>query len=82
MQDLLKNAPPHHFANVAGLIKVNVCTLTGQLSCSSCPTKTEYFTPGTEPKTACSPEQIQQLLEEKAKKDQEGRDQILTGVSI
>ena len=82
MQVLLKNAPPHHFANVAGLIKVNVCTLTGQLSCSSCPTKTEYFTPGTEPKTACSPEQIQQLLEEKAKKDQEGRDQILTGVSI
>ncbi len=79
---LLKDQPPHQFADASGLIKVNVCTLTGQLSCSGCPTKTEYFVPGTEPKTACSPEAIQKLLEEKAKKEQEERDRLLNGASI
>jgi len=78
---LLKDQPPHKFSPPQDLIKANICTLTGQLNCEGCPSKTEYFIPGTEPQLHCKPEFIQQLLEEKAKKDQEQRDQILTGAS-
>lgn len=75
---LLKDQPEHKFSKPENLIEVQVCTLTGQLACSGCPTKTEYFLPGSEPKIACKPEYIQQLLEQK---NQEERDKILTGTS-
>jgi len=76
---LLKDRPEHKFPKPENLIEVQVCTLTGQLACSGCPTRTEYFLPGTEPKIACKPEYIQQLIEQK--KQQEERDKILTGTS-
>lgn len=79
--EILKNQPPHKFAPVANLIKANICQITGTLTCEGCPTKEEYFVPGTEPKTYCNPEQIKTILEEKAKKDQEERDKLLTGAS-
>jgi membrane carboxypeptidase/penicillin-binding protein len=78
---LLENQPPHQFAPLENLIQVNICILTGQLACSGCPSKTEYFVPGTEPKTACSSESIQKLLEEKNRQEQEERDKILTGAT-
>ncbi|MCX6816670.1 MAG: transglycosylase domain-containing protein [Candidatus Beckwithbacteria bacterium] len=78
---ILQNQPAHQFTPPANLIKANICTITGQLTCEGCPTKTEYFIPGTEPKQACSPDQIKIILEEKAKKDQEERDKLLTGAS-
>ena len=71
---LLKDQPSHQFSPPKNLIKVQICTLTGQLSCQGCPTKTEYFLPNTEPKTHCSSKQIQQILEK-------NKDKILTGIS-
>src|SRR5581483_11800036 len=38
------------------VVAVPVCSINGLLSCGGCPTKTEYFIPGTEPKVACRPE--------------------------
>ncbi|MFH0943274.1 MAG: transglycosylase domain-containing protein [Candidatus Beckwithbacteria bacterium] len=78
---LLNDQPPHVFTPPTDLIKVNICSITGQLSCEGCPSKLEYFIPGTEPKQACSAEQIKAIQEEKAKKDQEERDKILTGAT-
>ncbi|MDZ7586297.1 MAG: hypothetical protein U0946_00965, partial [Patescibacteria group bacterium] len=63
-------------------VKIDICAFTGQLSCDGCPSKAEYFVSGTEPKQHCSSEQIKSMLEEKAKKDQEERDKILTGASL
>ncbi len=74
---ILANEPDQNFTEPQDLIKVKICTLTGQLSCSGCPSREELFLPGTEPKTACTPEQIDQLKQ----KQQEERDKILTGTS-
>ena len=79
---LLQDQPTQTFTPPANVVKVDICTLTGQLTCNDCPTIPEYFISGTEPKTHCSPEQIKTMLEDKAKKDQEERDKILTGTSI
>ena len=78
---LLKTTPSPGFAAPTGLIQATICTITGQLACEGCPSKTEYFIPGTEPKMACSKDAIKKLLEDKAKKDQEERDKLLQGVS-
>lgn len=79
---LLKTSPTLGFTSPAELLRVNICTLTGELACSACSNKTEYFVPGTEPKTACSNENIAKIILEKAQKDQESRDQILNGENI
>lgn len=79
--EILKDQSPHKFMPVSNLIKASICQITGTLTCEGCPTKEEYFVPGTEPKTYCNPEQIKTILEEKAKKDQEERDKLLTGAS-
>ena len=81
MVELLKNQPSHQFTPPPSLKKIPICTLTGQLACEGCPTVNEYFIPGTEPQTHCSSEQILQLLEAKAQKEQQQRDKILTGIS-
>jgi len=79
---LLKDQSSHQFTPPDNLIKANICTITGQLTCEGCPTKTEYFIPGTEPKIHCKPEYIQELIEKKKQEDeQKQRDQILTGTS-
>ncbi len=46
----------------SGLVRVPICTLTGTLSCEGCPTKFEYYKKGTEPKTACDPAKIKEIL--------------------
>ncbi|MBU1322812.1 PBP1A family penicillin-binding protein [Patescibacteria group bacterium] len=78
---LLQDQPAQAFTPPGNIVKINVCTLTGQLACDNCPAKAEYFVSGTEPKQHCSPEQIKTMLEDKAKKDQEERDKILTGAT-
>jgi len=45
------------------LVKVSICTITGTLTCSGCPTKTDYYVKGTEPRTACNPEEIARILQ-------------------
>jgi membrane carboxypeptidase/penicillin-binding protein len=44
------------------LIRVSICTLTGTLPCEGCPTRYEYFKKGNEPKTACDPVKIKEIL--------------------
>jgi membrane carboxypeptidase/penicillin-binding protein PbpC len=78
MLQLLKDQPEHKFRRPEGLLELSICPITGQLACNQCPPRLELFLPGTEPKIACKPEYIQQLLEQQEK----SRDQILTGTSI
>jgi 1A family penicillin-binding protein len=56
------------------LIKVSVCTLTGNLTCKECPfVREEYFIKGKEPKFSCSATQINAILnkdKKEEKKDQ------------
>ena len=80
MTEILKTTPSAGFASPANLVKVNICTITGQLACEGCPGRSEYFIPGTEPRLACTKEAIEKLLEDKAKKDQQERDKLLQGI--
>ena len=75
MTDLLKDQQ-HSFAKPQDLLAVEVCVVNGLLPCKGCPNKTEYFVPGTEPKTHCSTEQMKKAKEEKEKKE---KDKILEG---
>jgi 1A family penicillin-binding protein len=49
-----------------GLDKLTVCSLTGSLPCSGCPTRTEWFLTENKPAKACVPEQITKKLQEKS----------------
>ena len=80
MTEILKTTPSAGFASPANLVKVNICTITGQLACEGCPGRSEYFIPGTEPRLACTKEAIEKLLEDKAKKDQKERYKLLQGI--
>lgn len=76
MSQLLKDKPNEPFPKPEGITEVSVCLLTGTLSCEGCPnTKTEYFLSGTEPKAHCDPEKIKQILEEKARLEEEQKKQ-------
>jgi membrane carboxypeptidase/penicillin-binding protein len=55
-QEIKKETTP------SDLIKISICTLTGTLPCEGCPTKYEYFKKGSEPKTACDPAKIKEIL--------------------
>jgi 1A family penicillin-binding protein len=82
MDSLLKGRSVAGFAIPADLVSLKICTITGELACGSCPSRTEYFLPGTEPKRSCSDESIKRLVEERRKKDEKERDTILNGISI
>ena len=56
------NPKPQETKTPDGLIKVGICSLTGSLPCEGCPTKYEYFVKGTEPKKACDPIKIKEIL--------------------
>lgn len=74
MKSLLKNKENEPFPKPKDLIKVEICAINGLLPCEGCPTRTEYFLPGTEPKVHCNSEEM--------KKSQEGpQDRILEGIS-
>lgn len=81
MSSLLATSPSPGFPPPTNLIKVNICTITGQLTCEGCPSRSEYFLPGTEPKIACTKEAIQKIQEDKAQKEQRERDRLLNGSS-
>ena len=86
MTNLLKNnAHNTAFSVPNSLIKVSICTVTGNLTCSGCPSRLEYFPKGSEPKTACDPEEVKKILEERAKAtptpNPAATGQILTGAS-
>ncbi len=58
MKNLLADQPHETFLRPSDLLEVEVCSLNGLLPCPGCPVKTEYFLPGTEPKTHCDPEKM------------------------
>lgn len=71
MQFLLANKPDEGIARPDNIIPVQVCSLNGLLPCEFCPfVRTEYFTTGTEPKTACNftKEEVDKILHPEAPK--------------
>ena len=63
MSNLLEGKPNHSWEEPEGLVKTSICSITGTLPCEGCPTRTEYFLPGTEPKYQCKPEDFQKKEE-------------------
>ncbi len=59
---LKTNQEPTNLTPPENLIKVPICILTGTLTCTGCPTRTDYFIKGTEPKIACDPADIERRL--------------------
>ncbi|HUS60073.1 MAG TPA: PBP1A family penicillin-binding protein [Nevskiaceae bacterium] len=53
---LLQDIPNKEFPKPEDLKAVKICSLTGTLPCEGCPTRIEYFLPGTEPKFHCQPQ--------------------------
>ena len=53
MSHLLADVPDKEFPKPEDLIQVEICSLTGTLPCEGCPTRTELFLSGTEPKIHC-----------------------------
>ncbi len=74
MKNLLQDKENESFLKPEDLIKVEICSLNGLLPCQGCPTRTEYFLPGTEPKVHCDPEKMK-------KPKETPQDKILEGVS-
>ena len=78
MVDLLKDRPAQQFAKPQELVKISVCIINGLLPCEGCPSKEEYFLPGTEPKYHCNSEEIKKILEDQKKVEE---NKILQGNS-
>jgi len=75
---LLKDQPAHKFKRPENLKKVKICIYNGLLPCQGCPTREEYFIPGTEPKYHCQSEEIKKIQEEKEKQK---KNNLLEGAS-
>ncbi len=75
---LLKTWSSTGFIAPEGLLKLAICPSTGQLACSACSGRTEYFLPGTQPKSACSSEFLNQSAKNGPNPKPE-RDKILEG---
>ena len=76
---LSQRQTPFTFPQPQDLVTVKICTLTGQLACEGCPTRDEFFIPGTEPKSACRPETIEEI--KKKQEENQNQDKILQGTS-
>lgn len=69
----LKDRPKATFSPPPDLFKVEICSLTGTLSCGACPSKrVEYFLPDTAPTRACDEEMIKKIEEERKKAEEKG----------
>lgn len=80
MNNLLKDKPNEPFEKPENVISAQICTLTGTLICEGCPSaKSEYFLKGTEPKIRCDSQKIKQILEEKARLEEEQKKQEKQG---
>lgn len=74
MKSLLEGEEDESFPKPEDLVQVAICSINGLLPCEGCPTKTEYFLPGTEPKTHCDPEKMKKPTEK-------SEDKILEGIT-
>ncbi len=64
MDQVLIDSPSTGFPPPPDLLHLQICSLTGQLACGACPSREEYFIPGTEPKQTCSDDTIKKIQEE------------------
>jgi len=79
MKNLLADQPTHTFSPPANVVRLPICPMTQTLNCGGCTnSRYEYFLSGTEPKQACTSEQIDQVLQPSPPEKQ--RDQLLEGV--
>jgi len=53
MTNLLKDKESVPWNEPDGLVKISICSLTGTLPCTGCPSKLEYFLEETKPTKAC-----------------------------
>jgi hypothetical protein len=84
MTSLIKNNPNNTpFAIPGNMVRLPICVYTGNLTCTGCPTRYEYFEKGKEPKTTCNPEEVQKIIEQRAKNTPTpaNTSQILDGAS-
>ena len=78
MRKLLESNPNNTaFAPPESLVRLPICTLTGTLTCSGCPTIYEYFIKGKEPKTTCKSEDVAKIIEDRAKATPTPTNQVL-----
>ena len=78
MRKLLESSPNNTaFAPPESLVHLPICTLTGTLTCSGCPTIYEYFVKGHEPKTVCKSEDVAKIIEDRAKATPTPTNQVL-----
>lgn len=59
----------------ADIVEERICTVTGKLAKSSCPSKTELFIDGTEPRRTCSGHQIEEDEIDEDTEDEENNDE-------
>jgi 1A family penicillin-binding protein len=74
MNFLLQKQAATNFTPPEKILKLNICTITGQLACDGCPNRIDYFVEGTQPTSQCDPNAIRKYLEE--------RDKLLNGAKI
>lgn len=76
---LSQRQTPFSFPKPQDLVTAKICALTGQLACEGCPSRDEFFVPGTEPKTACRPETIEEIKQKQ--EETNSQNQILEGTA-
>lgn len=62
MSSVLNAEPSIDWKTPDGVSKVNICSVTGTLPCNGCPTRQEWFLDESKPTKACTPEQIQKIV--------------------
>lgn len=62
MSAVLVNQPSIDWKVPDEVSKVNICSITGTLPCDSCPTRQEWFLDEERPTRACTPDQIQKII--------------------
>lgn len=73
---LIDNKPmAEAISRPAGLVEVNICPLTNTLACAGCPNVKQIFEKGTEPKYACNPEVIQQMLHKDEEEEEDSSEE-------
>lgn len=85
MGKLVENSAPIVFTPPPGIVKLGICASTGQLSCSACSNRSEYFIEGTQPRSACTDDTLQAQVSPvptppPVRKDPRDRDKLLQGI--
>ena len=65
MTQLIINDDNHSWGAPTGLIQIDICSYTGTLPCSGCPTRKEWFLAENTPTTRCLGERVQEKDENK-----------------